>query len=195
MNDLDWKQPALIGGLIVGLLSTIPGISLVNCCFCAWPLIGGIVAAKMLITRSPRPIKSGEGALVGLIAGLIGGGIYIGLSIPLLFIGITEKFQARLFDMMRERSSDPQVQEMMSKMIDALEHQTPTQKLIASLPFLIIIAVLYGGFTVLGGLLGVALFEKRKEQFPPPQYPSQPPPNYPPPGGGYGGGPGNWPQS
>ncbi|MBK8316401.1 MAG: hypothetical protein IPL01_21250 [Acidobacteria bacterium] len=64
MNDLDWKQPALFGGLIVGFFSVIPIISIANCCFCAWALIGVQWLQKCLLTslqglsKLPRALKS-----------------------------------------------------------------------------------------------------------------------------------------
>ena len=204
MNELDWKQPALIGGLIAGILSVIPLVNLVNCCFCAWLLVGGAVAAKMLINRTPRPIKSGEGAQVGALAGVIAAGIYFIINLALIVFSVGLVFQQKLFARIEEMSDDPQFRETIQKIIEANVNQTPGQRLISSLPILIALSVLYMGFSTLGGLLGVALFEKRREQPPPPQYPPQQyppgyppnyPPNYPPQSGGPGGDQGGWPQA
>jgi len=204
MNELDWKQPALIGGLIAGILSVIPLVNLVNCCFCAWLLVGGAVAAKMLINRTPRPIKSGEGAQVGALAGLIAAGVYFIINLALIVFSVGLVFQQKLFARIEEMSDDPQFRETIQKIIEANVNQTPGQRLISSLPILIALSVLYMGFSTLGGLLGVALFEKRREQPPPPQYPPQQyppgyppnyPPNYPPQSGGPGGDQGGWPQA
>jgi hypothetical protein len=198
MNELDWKQPALIGGVIAGLLSVIPGISLANCCFCAWLLVGGAIAAKMLINRAPRPVKSGEGAQVGAMAGLIAAGVYLVVSIPLIIFAVGERFQQALLGRLAEWSSNPDLQEMMRKAMELSANQTSAQRLVSALPILIVFAVLSVGFSTLGGLLGVALFEKRRDQPPPPQYPPgyppQYPPQYPPPSGGSGGDQGGWPQ-
>ena len=198
MNELDWKQPALFGGLIAGILSVIPIVSLINCCFCAWLLVGGAVAAKMLINRTPRPIKSGEGAQVGAIAGVIAAGVYFFISLALIVFGVGLKFQQRMFERIAEWNNDPQFREMLQKIIEASVNQTTGQRLIASLPVLVALSLLYIGFSTLGGLLGVALFEKRRD-LPPPQkyhpgYPPNYPPNYPPPSGGPGGDQGGWPQ-
>jgi len=201
MNELDWKQPALVGGVIAGLLSVIPGLSLVNCCFCAWLLVGGAVAAKMLIDRTQRPVKSGEGAQVGAIAGLIAAGIYLVLSLALLVFGIGQKFTQDLLNRIAGSSGNPDFQEMIQKVIEASANQTPAQRLVSALPGLIMFAVLFVGFSTLGGLLGVALFEKRRDQPPPPppQYPPGYPPNYPPnpppQSGGPGGDQGGWPSA
>jgi hypothetical protein len=190
MNDLDWKQPALIGGLIVGIFSAIPGISALNCCFCAWALIGGAVAAKMVIGRSQRPVKTGEGAQIGLMAGLIGAVAFILVSIPIILSGVMTGASLKMMEGVFSRINNPELQEAMRQAMEQATAQTPGQRLISTIPFLLVQAVVLGGFTVLGGLLGIALFEKRKDlpppQYPPPyppQYPPQQPPQYPPQGG------------
>jgi hypothetical protein len=187
LNGLDWKVPALVGGLIVGVFSMVPGLNLVNCCFCGWALIGGAVSAKMLIGRTPRPVKSGEGAQVGLIAGLIAGAVTFVVGLPMSLFG--EGFSRGFLEMISQRLNNPELQDAIQKALEASATQSPAQKLIGAIPILLMFSVVYAGFTVLGGLLGVALFEKRKDQ-PPPPYP----PQYPQggdAGGGYGGQ--NWP--
>ena len=209
MNELDWKQPALVGGVIAGILSVIPFVNFANCCFCAWLLVGGAVAAKMLINRTPRPVRSGEGAQVGALAGLIAAGVYSLIGLALAVFSIGQRFQEDLFVRLAEMSNDPNLQERIRKMIEESANQPKAEKLISALIFLVIVSVIYIGFSTLGGLLGVALFEKRRDQPPPPPYPpghpqSYPPnypPNYPPqypppsgPSGGSGGDQGGWPQ-
>ncbi|HKV37466.1 MAG TPA: DUF5518 domain-containing protein, partial [Pyrinomonadaceae bacterium] len=77
-------KPALLGGLIVGLLSAIPFI---NYCCCIWAIGGGLLAGFLYIKNSPNPVPTGDGAIVGALAGVVGGLIYlvIGLPIALLF--------------------------------------------------------------------------------------------------------------
>jgi hypothetical protein len=215
MNELDWKQPALVGGVMAGMLSVIPFVNLANCCFCAWLLVGGAVAAKMLINRAPRPVRSGEGAQVGAVAGLIAAGIYTLISLALAVFHIGQRIQEDLFIRLAEMSNDPNLQERIRKMIEESANQPQAEKLASALIVLVIVSVIYIGFSTLGGLLGVALFEKRRDQPPPPpyppgypqnyppQYPPNYPPQYPPPSGpsgpsggsgGSGGDQGGWPQ-
>jgi hypothetical protein len=195
MNDLDWKQPALVGGLIVGILSAIPGISVLNCCFCAWALIGGAVAAKMVINRTSRPVKTGEGAQVGVMAGLIGAAIFLVVSIPIVLSGFAVDFFLNLMESVAGSTGDPRLMEILQRAREQAATQGPLERLVSSIPMLLVQAIILGGFTVLGGLLGVALFEKRRDQFPPSQQPPNYPPNYPPQSGGYGGDQGGWPPS
>ena len=84
-------KPALLGGLVVGILSAIPFI---NYCCCIWTLGGGALAAYLYIKSSPTPVSMGEGAMVGGLAGVVGGIIYLilGLPIAILFgIGAMEE--------------------------------------------------------------------------------------------------------
>jgi uncharacterized membrane-anchored protein YitT (DUF2179 family) len=208
MNDLDLKQPALIGGLIAGFLSGIPVVGLVNTCCCAWLLVGGVVAAKLLINRTPRPVKSGEGAQVGAIAGLIAAAVYLVINIPLIIFAVGERLNLAILERFAAMNSNPEFQELMQRALEESANRSAGQRLVASLPVLFVSALLFVGFSALGGLLGVALFEKRKNQQPPsypPAYPPQYPPNYPPqsaPSGDNppqyppqsGGDQGGWPQ-
>ncbi|MBO0860537.1 MAG: hypothetical protein J2P21_19070 [Chloracidobacterium sp.] len=210
MNELDWKQPALVCGLLAGFLSAIPGLNLANCCFCAWLLVGGAVTAKMVITRTPRPVKSGEGAQIGAMAGLISAAVYLAINIPLTVFGVLDRVYQVALERLAESNGNPELQEFVRRARELSESQTTAQRLVSALPVLIAVGVLFIGFSTLGGLLGVGLFEKRRESPPPyspgypPQYsqnyPQQPPsgPNYPPQNtpqsGGSGGDQGGWPQ-
>jgi len=137
-------KPALLGGLIVGILSAIP---LINYCCCIWTLGGGVLAAFLYIKSSPTPVKMGDGAMVGGLAGVVGGVIYFLLSLPInIFFGMA-----------------------------AMEQQLRSSGI--SIPFSGVVLVLLSSFlgaiilavlTALGGLLGVAIFEKRKDGAAPP---------------------------
>src|SRR4051812_20234222 len=67
LPDLNFVQPALTGGMFLGLLSSIPIISAGNLLCCMWLLLGGGMAV-VLLTRQ-RPITSisyGDGAFAGV---------------------------------------------------------------------------------------------------------------------------------
>jgi hypothetical protein len=180
MNDLDWKVPALIGGLITGVLSMVPIISLANCCFCSWALVGGAVAAKMLVDRTPRPVKSSEGAKIGLIAGLRAAGVSLFLGIGYALLGFGENFESQFLAEIASRSDDPEAQQLMSRIAEMMANMSPAQRFLYSLVAQILFSGVLGVFCVLGGLLGIVLFEKRKDLPPPAPYPPQYSPPYPP---------------
>jgi hypothetical protein len=197
MDDLDWKRPALIGGLISGIFSAVPLVNILNVCLCLWAWIGGLVAAKLLIGRSQRIITAKDGAKIGLYSGLIAAAIVLVISMPLTLLQMDRILQ-NIIPIMRE---SPEAQSFYTRLQD-----DPTLKVMFSFIVSFVNSILILGFTVLGGLLGVALFEKRRDQPPPPQYPPSYspayspnyPPNYPPqppePPGGSGDDQGGQPQ-
>jgi hypothetical protein len=76
-------QPALIGGLVGGVLSALPLVSGGNLCCCLWVVSGGVVAAYLLQQNQTAPIVASDGALVGLLAGVVGAFVYLVVSIPI----------------------------------------------------------------------------------------------------------------
>jgi hypothetical protein len=140
-------KPALLGGLIVGILSAIP---LINYCCCIWTLGGGVLAAFLYIKSSPTPVKMGDGAMVGGLAGVVGGVIYFLLSLPInIFFGMAA------------------MEQQLSRSGISIPFSGVVLVLLSSFIGAIILALL----TALGGILGVAIFEKRKDGAvpPPPQ--------------------------
>jgi hypothetical protein len=69
-------QPAIIGGVVLGLLSAIPFIN-----FSISAAAHGRYSAARLLRictlKSPTPASIGDGALLGLIAGGIGAIVYV----------------------------------------------------------------------------------------------------------------------
>ena len=58
------------------MLSALPVINLANCC-CAWILFGGALAAYLMQQNHPEPITIGDGAIVGLLAGVVGAFVWL----------------------------------------------------------------------------------------------------------------------
>ena len=147
-------QPALYGGLFIGVLSALPIINFANCC-CLWVIGGGLLATYLLQQNHPFPIAAADGALVGLLAGLIGGVIGVILSVPLeMAMG---PIQQRVLE--RLVLSNPDVPPETRQMIENMA----TRGVSAVLIFIrLVFAECIGGiFGMLGGLLGVAIFKKK----------------------------------
>ena len=166
-------KPAVIGGVVVGILSVIPFVGAVNICCCLWAILGGMLASKLYVKNSPVPVKTGDGAAVGAIAGLIGGVISVVLGIP-IDLATGPMIKGLLIDLLR--SIDPQQAEMLRTQIEA-SGSSVASVIITSL----VLAALLFVFTIIGGLIGVALFEKRKGPAapPPPPFPGGEPGGYP----------------
>ena len=61
----------------MGALSALPLISAGNLCCCLWLVSGGVVAAYVLQQNQETPITPGDGALAGLLAGIVGAFVYL----------------------------------------------------------------------------------------------------------------------
>src|SRR5688572_1289470 len=79
----DRLQPAFWGGLFIGVLSALPLVNAANCCCCLWVVAGGVLATYLRQQNMPVQIDASEGAIVGLMAGAIGGVISGLLAIPI----------------------------------------------------------------------------------------------------------------
>lgn len=178
-------QPALLGGLVLGLGSVIPGLSYGNLCCCGWGIAGGALAAYLLIKRSPTlPITKGDGAGAGSLAGVAGSVVYLVIGVPLNLLqwpGLVAQMQGR-GDVMQDAAARETFRHMVGIMQD--------HPILISLAICLIFAVIATGMAALGGVIGVALFEKRKGQpYPPGGFSSATgfPPSYAPPGPPPGG--------
>lgn len=168
-------KPAVIGGVVLGILSVIPFVSAANLCCCLWAILGGMLATQMYVKNSPTPVSAGDGAILGAIAGVVGGIIAFVLGVPISYaMGPTMRnLMVSLIENM-----DPQQADMMRRQFEASGD--------AIAPLIIqglVVSVLLFLFAIIGGLLGVPIFEKRKGGAPPP-----PPINV----GGSVGGPGGY---
>ena len=112
----DRLQPALWGGLFIGVLSALPFVNAGNCCCCLWVLVGGALAAYLRQQNNPYQIDAAEGAIVGLMAGAIGGVIYSILSIPLqMMVGpMQQQWMERMM------SSNPDITPEMRDMVERM---------------------------------------------------------------------------
>jgi len=141
MNKL---KPAILGGLIVGLLSAIPFI---NYCCCIWGIGGGGLAGFLYIKSSPTPVRPGEGAVIGALAGLVGALIYLVIGVPIAYF-----------------ISGAAMEETFARSGIQLPFTGPLLFIVSGLLGGVFLIVL----SVIGGLLAVPLFEKRKDEVPPP---------------------------
>ncbi len=76
-------QPALLGGVVIGVLSALPVISAGNCLCCLWVILGGVLATYLLQQAQPAPVEAADGAVVGLLAGLVGAVVATLVAIPI----------------------------------------------------------------------------------------------------------------
>ncbi|HKR21643.1 MAG TPA: hypothetical protein VJS17_03570 [Pyrinomonadaceae bacterium] len=147
-------KAAVIGGVVLGLLSAIPFVNWLNFCCCLWAIIGGLLASYLYIKNSAVPASAGDGAILGAMAGAIGAVIFLIVGIPLSIVA-QGAVQALMISLME--SADPSQAELVRRQF-AASGAGISGVIIQSL----IGAVLLFVFSVLGGLIGIPIFEKRK---------------------------------
>jgi hypothetical protein len=157
-------MPALIGGVVAGVLTAVPFLG----CFCCLWIIGGAMLATYLMAKnSPISLTPGDGAIVGIFAGIVGAVVDAIVSIPFeamnreVVQNFVEKFSQYLEDM------PPGWQTWLDR---AGARPSPAFFLLG----LVISAAVFSALGALGGVIGAALFGKKKSL--PPQGPGNEPP-------------------
>ena len=169
-------QPALLGGITIGVLSALPVVNIVNLCCCAWVVFGGALAAYLMQQNHPAPVNAGDGAIVGVLAGAIGAVVGSVLSIPIAMA--MGPFQAEMLERVLQSAQDmpPEVRSIFEQMRGGM--MTGAAVGIGFIVSLVFSLFFYSIFGLLGGLLGAVMFRK---DTPPPAPTSFPPPPFTPP--------------
>jgi hypothetical protein len=153
-------RAGLLGGLLMGVLSAVtvvPQVPFVRFICCIWAMLGGVLAAYLYVKKSPTPARIGDGVAVGVIAGAVGSAISL-VAFLLVSFYVTDRTLA---------------EEQLARAGLNITYAAVIW-LIATLAFILQVIQ-----ALVGGIIGVALFERRGEEGPPPP----PPPPY------YGGTP------
>ena len=149
-------QPALLGGLLIGVLSVLP---FVNLCCCLWVVVGGLLAAYLRQQSQPEPLEAADAALVGLMAGVTG---------ALIFILATS---------VMPWNSGPAAEQQIRSLVDQNPQLSAQARAIMVNLFagrgilLVMIAIVlpvYAVFSMLGALLGLVMFKKKPPSPPAP---------------------------
>ena len=152
-------KPALMAGGALGLLlvitvilSAVPVLGIVRCCNCLWPIAAGVLATMFYVKSSPSPATIGDGAILGALAGAVGGLIYMLIGMPLFYV------------MGGVAAMDMQIRQFAPAF--------PLTGIVLMVIAGLVGFVLYTVLSTIGGLIGVPIFEKRKggpDVPPPPQ--------------------------
>jgi hypothetical protein len=156
---------ALVGSVVRGA----------GCCNCLLPIAGGVLAVYFYSQKSSAAVDPKDGAMLGAIAGAVGGLLYLVIGIPLAYFISAAAMEAQ-FAQLRDQGMN-----------------LPAALTGFALFFVfgLIGAIIFTILATIGGLIGAAIFGKKGPgggAVPPP-----PPVNYgggaqPPASGGYGGG-------
>jgi hypothetical protein len=150
----EYFRPALIAGIVAGVLSGLPFIGVGNCVCCLWIIGGAAVAAKMLAAATPALLATSDGAVVGALTGIVAAVVDALISIPLrpFSLGLAR----RILDRAAELGG-----QMPSGLQDMLNQGGGFFSLGWFLLGLLVSAAVFAAAGAIGGIIGVALFGKK----------------------------------
>ena len=142
-------QPALLGGVLIGVLSALPFIG--TCC-CLWVIVGGVLTTYLLQERSALPVTAGDASVAGLLAGVIGA--FVSTAVAMIIslargIGTSEA----IGDLLSRGDMPPEI-------VGALERVRDLPAAMFVIGGLLVSLLIFPIFSMLGALLGVAVFKK-----------------------------------
>jgi hypothetical protein len=162
----EYLVPALIGGVIAGVLTGIPFI---NCLCCLWVVGGAALAANLMAKNTAGPLTSGDGAIVGALAGIVAAIVHALVDIPF------RAFNLSIARRILERMSGF-VEDWPSGWESWLKGSPGGVPVAMFLLGLFIGAAVYAVFGLLGGIIGVSLFGRKNRQAVPAEAPPPSPP-------------------
>ena len=175
----DLWTPALIGGTFLGVTSAIPILEYLNCACCMLVIGGGLLSSYLYLKRYPPelpPVTYGEGALLGLLTGVVGGVVWTLVGVPLQYIKMQLGTGVDELAQIQEALSDPRIPEGVGRILEGLFEGglLSVGMILISVVRNFVISTI---FATLGGILGIALFQKKSV----PAATSPPPPSEAPP--------------
>ena len=142
----------------MGVLSALPLVAAGNCC-CLWVIGGGGVAAYLLQQNQTAPLTPADGALVGLMAGLIGAIVHFVVSIPVdLLVAPMER--AILQKIIETFTLPPEARDVIDRYSQRDREMSAAFFVISRMIGLVFWLFLGAVFSTLGGLLGALIFRK-----------------------------------
>ena len=149
----DKLRPALIGGALIGIISAIPIISLINCFCCAGVVIGGIVAVHLYNRNlGGLELTSSEGVVIGLMAGA--SGALISTILTSMITGGVKNQINKILEYSNE--IPPEIQDALIRI------QEMGGNLFFVIVGLVFSMIIFSIFGIIGGLIGVSLFRKKQ---------------------------------
>ena len=153
----------LIGGLISGLTAVLPVIAFINC-FCCIGIISGGYISVWLHNKSGYPtLGLADGALMGLLAGIFAA--LFSTSFELLMIQIfgtspNTAIMLNYFNQVAEKMNDPELNAQIQDLENMqMNNETTLFSIVSNVIFS---AMIYGFFSLLGGMIRTAQDQNKK---------------------------------
>jgi hypothetical protein len=154
-KELDFLKPSLLGGLALAILSALPIISAGNILCCLWAQTGGGLSVWLLNKQRPGGINYSDGALGGVLSGLIGAILTTLISIPIQILVFTPEAIAQMRAQFEQAQLPPAWLNAMTRFL------APGFDLGRTLIILLVYMVAFGLFAMIGGILTTAIIGKK----------------------------------
>lgn len=149
----DKLGPALIGGVVIGIISAVPVINLINCFCCAGVILGGMIAVRQYQQRlGAMEISSSEGVTLGLMAGA-SGALFSTILTSMITGGVKHQI-----DQILEHSSKlpPEIEDAL------IQVQNLGGEMFFIIVGLVFSLIIYSIFGIIGGLIAVSILKRRQ---------------------------------
>jgi hypothetical protein len=164
------QRSALIGGLVIGAISGLPGLNLLNCCCCAGIIVGGAVAVYLYrqeFVEGTPPLESSDALVVGIMSGIIGALTTSILTSIVTFVcgPLESQLVKSTMEKVMQRLEDQGMLPpgTMDKMSDELEKSMEESRTFGGiLRNLVFTLIVYPIMAMLGGLIGYGIFGRKK---------------------------------
>ena len=171
----DKTLPALYGGIIMGVISAVPFLSIVNCLCCAGVMLGGLLAVmfyKNNFTPDTPSFTSGDCMAVGALAGVFGA--IVGTVLSTFFLAMFGNVMGDFILQTLQNMNLNIPEEALEGMEQGFKEAASLGQFFLSLCISLVIDPLFG---LLGGLIGYSIYKPKHQVMPPP--PMAPPPSMP----------------
>lgn len=162
---------ALYGGLIMGAISGLPVLNIVNCLCCAGILLGGFLSVMFYrneLTPTMPPLTSSDGMQLGALAGVFGA-LFGSILHVLTLASVGDVTSGIVLDILKNMNLPPEAMDAIEQSIEqsgALTAFVIVKQVLISL----VIDPLFG---LLGGLIGFNIFKPKTPMM---NMPPSPPP-------------------
>jgi hypothetical protein len=150
--------PVLMGGVVIGFIGATPFLDFLNCFCCAGVIFGGFLAVvlyKDKLTRDMPSLKSSDGVILGVLAGLAGSvfEVFLQWVYYIAFDAMSIEYLMNLF-----KEFDPEMTADFSEIITMINafYFSPFYYVI-----LVNINIVFG---LIGGLIGSAVYKPKLDK-------------------------------
>jgi len=154
----DKTQSILIGGAVVAVLST-SYIGFINCLCCAGVIIGAMTAVWHYTNTNSLTIPAGEGAVIGLLAALMGAVLAMLVNYILISLGI--RSDQVIVEFILNRFGDQMPIEQVEAMEDQLDASLNFGSYLTNGLIGMVVSTIFGA---IGGAIGASVFKKGEDE-------------------------------